>query len=227
METNKQLKILELFCGTKSFTKEAEKLGHKCFTIDFNKKFNPDLCIDVMDLDVSMLPLEFQTPDVVWASPPCTEYSHAKRRGERKIAYANRIVNKTLWLIQKLNPKVWIMENPQTGLLKNQEFIKSLPYTDTSYCKYGYSYRKQTRFWNNANLILETCKEDCEFMNGKKHIGSAGNGRKKYSDKRYNLTDKYSIPPKLCKEILTQTLTKLNDGNNGIPPKPKGIGYPA
>ena len=93
--------------------------------------------------------------------------------------------------------------------------MKDLPYTDTSYCKYGYSYRKQTRFWNNTNLVLETCNKDCDNMIGKKHKGSAGNGRKKYSDKNYNLTEKYSIPRKLCKEILNQVLTKLNDEKAG------------
>ena len=224
--------IVELFCGTKSFTKEAEKLGHKCFTVDFNKKFNPDLCIDVMDLEISMFPLEYQTPDIIWASVPCTQYSHAKRRGVRKIDYANKIVLKTLSLIKqfkqlKSTPIIWIMENPQTGLLKNQPFMQGIPYSDASYCKYGYSYRKQTRFWSNDYFVLQTCNEDCESMVGKKHKGSAGNGRKKYSDKSYNLTEKYSIPPKLCQDILRQalnTLTKLNDGNDGIPPKPKDLG---
>lgn len=196
--------ILELFCGTKSFTKEAEKLGYKCFTVDFNKKYNPDLCIDILNFDISMLPKEFQNPDIVWASPPCTEYSHAKRRGIRKIEYANKVVLKTLSLIKQLKPYVWIIENPQTGLLKNQTIMWDIPFSDASYCKYGYSYRKQTRFWNNINLILRICKKDCNSMNGRKHKGSAGNGRKKYSDKSYKLTEKYSIPPELCKDILKQ-----------------------
>ena len=196
------MKILELFCGTKSFTKEAEELGHKCFTIDINKKFNPDLCIDIKDLNIKMLPKEFQNPDIVWASPPCTEYSHAKRRGIRKIKEANEIVEKTKELIRNLHPKYWIIENPQTGLLKKQPFMFGLEFCDCSYCKYGYPYRKQTRFWNNIGLTLKICNKDCEFMIGKKHKGSAGNGRKKYTDKSYNLIEKYSIPPKLCEEIL-------------------------
>jgi site-specific DNA-cytosine methylase len=199
-----EMKILELFCGTKSFTKEAEKLGHKCFTVDFNKKFNPDLCIDVMDLDIKMLPLEFQNPDVIWASCPCTEYSHAKRTGIRKIEEANKIVLKTLSLIKQLSPHVWIIENPQTGLLKNQTFMWGIPYTDVSYCKYGFNYRKQTRLWNNIGLELETCKRDCKAMIGNKHKGSAGNGRKKYTDKNYKLTEKYALPPMLCRDILNQ-----------------------
>ena len=40
--------------------------------------------------------------DVVWASPPCTEYSVAKTVGERKIEDANEIVIMTLEIIEYL-----------------------------------------------------------------------------------------------------------------------------
>ena len=33
------MKILELFCGTKSFSNVALELGHEVFTVDFNNKF--------------------------------------------------------------------------------------------------------------------------------------------------------------------------------------------
>ena len=81
--------ILELFCGTKSFSNVAEKRKHKCFTIDIKENFNPSLCMDIMEFDIDKIPKEFQRPDVIWASPPCIEYSHAKRRGVRKIDEAN------------------------------------------------------------------------------------------------------------------------------------------
>ena len=214
----KQLKILELFCGTKSFSKVAEERGHKVFTLDFDKQFNPDLCIDILNFDVSMLPEEFRHPDIVWASPPCTEYSKAKSQGKRDIEGANRIVLKTLKIIKELNPKFWIIENPQTGLLKNQEFMKGIHFTDVSYCKYGMPYRKQTRFWNNINLKLELCNKDCDFiidgLKGKRHLGSAGTGGKgqghkiSYSNKSYKQIEKYALPKKLCEEILNQCLNK-------------------
>lgn len=189
------MKVLELFSGTESFSKVAEARGHQVFTVEINPKFNPSLCKDVLLLKKEDIPF---APDVVWASPPCTEYSHAKRRGVRDIEGANKNVLKAIELIKEFKPKFWIIENPQTGLLKNQDFMKDLPFVDASYCKYGLPYRKQTRFWTNLPIQLLTCNKDCDFIKDGKHIASAGNGRKKYTDRNVSLTQKYRVPEKLC-----------------------------
>ena len=193
------MKILELFSGTESFSKIAEARGHQVFTIDINPKFNPSLCKDILLLKKEDIPF---APDFIWASPPCTEYSHAKRRGVRDIKGANRNVLKAIELIKEFKPKFWIIENPQTGLLKNQEFMKDLSFVDASYCKYGLPYRKQTRFWTNLPIKLLTCNKDCDFIKDGKHIASAGNGRKRYTDRNVSLTQKYGVPEKLCLVIL-------------------------
>jgi hypothetical protein len=205
------MRILELFCGTKSFSKVAELRGHQVTTLDWDKKFSPDICIDILDIkDIDSF--FWDKYDVVWASPPCTEYSKAKSQGKRQISYANLIVQRTLQIIKKINPKFWIIENPQTGLLKNQEFMKDLHYTDISYCKYGMPYKKQTRLWNNFNFKGKICNNDCKFLvdglNRKRHIASAGCGGKgqghkiSYSNKSYKNTEKYVIPKKLCSDII-------------------------
>lgn len=42
------MNTLELFCGTKSFSKIAKALGHSTLTLDNEHKFNPDLIIETI-----------------------------------------------------------------------------------------------------------------------------------------------------------------------------------
>ena len=104
--------------------------------------------------------------DVIWASPPCIEYSIAKQTGVRKIDEASKIVFKALEII----------ENPQTGLLKKQHFLDGLDFIDVDYCKYGMPYRKRTRIRNNLNGLWTPrplFKKGCGFMNGNRHRETA------------------------------------------------------
>ena len=70
--------------------------------------------------------------------------------GIRKIEESNRVVQQTLDILNYFQPPSgWVMENPQTGLLKNQDCVVGVPYYDIDYCKYGMPYRKRTRLWNS------------------------------------------------------------------------------
>lgn len=189
------MKILELFSGTGSFSRVAREMGFETFTIDNNKKCNPNLCADILRLDIKDIPFK---PDFIWASPPCIDYSHAKRTGVSFIEHSNMMVIKTLSLIIALNPKYWIIENPQTGTLKFQYFMKDLTFTDVSYCMYGKSFRKQTRLWNNFNFKGKICNHK------EKHKDSCGNGRKEWTENNLNSYEKGSIPEELTKTILKQ-----------------------
>jgi site-specific DNA-cytosine methylase len=58
--------------------------------------------------------------DIIWASPECTQYSQAKTRGERDLQGADKCVKRVLKIINHFKPRVWFIENPQTGLLKER-----------------------------------------------------------------------------------------------------------
>ncbi len=93
-------KLLELFSGTGSVGKVAKDLGYEVISLDLK---NADINIDILHFDYRIYPVGYF--DVIWSSPPCTEYSKAKTTGIRKIEYANNIVLKTIEIINYLNPK--------------------------------------------------------------------------------------------------------------------------
>ena len=70
----KEMKLLELFAGSRSIGNEAEKQGLEVFSVDWTEYEGIDLCADIGFLRKEQIPF---TPDVVWASPDCTTYSIA------------------------------------------------------------------------------------------------------------------------------------------------------
>ena len=49
------MKTLELFCGTKSFSKVAKEYGYETLTLDFDNTFDPDIAKDIMDFYIQSI----------------------------------------------------------------------------------------------------------------------------------------------------------------------------
>ena len=115
-------------------------------------------------------------------------------------------MKKTLEIIEYFQPKYWTLENPQTGLLKKQEFMKDLPFFDIDYCKYGMPYRKRTRIWSNIQNWnpRPLCKKDCGNVVDNKHIETAQRAPNKSNPNTIKHTQEelYRIPEDLIKEIF-------------------------
>lgn len=201
------MRVLDLFSGTQSLRRTLSALdaAYDVTSVDINEDSNPDICSDILELNHKNLfkPGDF---DVVWASPPCTEYSRAKTIGVRDILGANRLVKKTLKVIKYLQPKAWFIENPQTGLLKSQPFMSVLPFYDVSYCKYGYLYKKQTRIWTNVTTFVpRVCLRDCDSLKQNEkgrtaHMVSFGGP---FRGKSVSIQERYSIPNELVIDLIT------------------------
>jgi len=207
-------KLLDLFSGSGSVTKLSKQLGYDVKSLDITQlKEAPPLTFktDILNFNPEDV-LAKWVPDIIWASPPCTEYSHAKTRAPRDIKGANKLVVKSINIIKwalKKNPNLkWIIENPQTGLLKDQKFMKSLPYVDADYCCYGLPYRKRTRFWTNVEAKTKMCQGagKCPYIvpGTNKHIHNIGNGQAQYNfeGRQFLPREKYKIPEKLLKLFL-------------------------
>jgi site-specific DNA-cytosine methylase len=122
---------IELFAGTKSFSKVSATLGHNTFTTDYEEIDGQDLVADINNLTTVDFPY---TPDVLWASPPCEGFSVAaigKNWGGGYRGYVPKsdtarrsinLVEQTNRLISELKPKWWFIENPR-GLLRKLDLI--------------------------------------------------------------------------------------------------------
>ena len=118
------MRVLELFSGTGSVGNVCRARGMDVVSLD--RDMPADIRCDILDWDFrSYEPKSF---DFIWASPPCTEYNIAKTTGVRDIEQANRVSQRTIDIIIYLDPRYWVIENPQTGKLMEQAFMRELPY---------------------------------------------------------------------------------------------------
>lgn len=213
------MKVLDLFCGTKSIANAFEARGHEVFTVDWDKKFNPTLSADIGTLTAQdIINLCGGLPDVIWASPDCTTYSvaaiskHRRKEANGNLTpisdYAKRCdeINRHLIaLIKELNPKYYFIENPLAGMRK-MDFMKDLPRYTVTYCKYGETRQKPTDIWTNHKS--PNFKPPCK--RGDNCHEAAPRGSRTGTQGLKNKVEKARIPTMLCKHIVD--ICEKNEG---------------
>ncbi len=96
---------VELYAGTAGGTAAFRKAGWRVVTVDLVRGCRPSIVADVRALPLAAE----RPPDVVWASPPCTEFSDANPG--RPPRPSLELVVATLEAVRWLRPRFWVMEN--------------------------------------------------------------------------------------------------------------------
>ena len=213
------MKLLELFAGSRSIGKEAEQQGYEVFSIDINNFKDIDLVIDILKLKKDMIPF---TPDVIWASPPCTYFSVASigvhwfedhKPKTKEALLGMEILNKTLSIFKWYPNALYFMENPRGKMRKK---VSGIDRTTITYCSYATDETKvvtmkPTDIWSKHIY-------DMFNPNGWVPRPMCFNGNKKCNHEeapRGSITgvqglkgnyERSKIPKELCKEIIKSTI---------------------
>lgn len=202
------MRVLELFSGSGSVGKICKELGYEVVSLDLK---NADINCNILDWDYTKYPIGHF--DIIWASPPCDTFSVLRKCWiGRKLKCHNGLVctpellqkdineiglpilRRTEEIIDYFKPKLWFIENPQTGAMK--KYIDK-PFYDVHYCKYSdWGYKKPTRIWTNKiDFAPKKCKNDCGITKHVRfnYIGSGSMNR---------MYERYKIPPTLIKELI-------------------------
>ena len=204
------MNTLELFAGSRSFSKVAEELGHRVYTTDNQDFENIDQVCDIFDFDVNKLPY---APDMVWTSPPCTSFSvasighHWNKDNTPKTEKAElgvAIVKKTIEIIEQLRPKYWFIENPR-GKLRKLDFMQDFQRKTVTYCSYGDMRMKPTDIWTNFDFATRPM---CFNGNRDCHHEPAPRGSKTGTQGLKGDYLRSQIPPALFEDIFKEIESK-------------------
>tara|TARA_R100000697_G_scaffold53518_2_gene66729 strand:+ start:6646 stop:7359 length:714 start_codon:yes stop_codon:yes gene_type:complete len=235
------MNVLELFSGTGSVGKCCENLGWNAISVDL--LMDSTHKVDILEFDYKQYPKDHF--GIVWASPPCTNYStlqncwinrmrkgklYTKEVQEEEMAADDKLVLRTLEIIEYFNPTYWFIENPASSKMIDRPFMKDIPFYIVDYCMYSdWGYKKPTRIWTNKkDFIPLVCdgSGSCGNMINGKHKNNLGTVhyaeiegklkpintaelRKKYGHliikgarKTINQLDKYRIPENLIYSLF-------------------------
>lgn len=134
------MRVLDLFSGLGGWSKSFLNLGHEVMRIENNPLLSEVentqiMCVkDFRDelrlaLDSGHQPIR---PDIILASPPCTEFSnaysspksiHVRENGLESYEPDMSLLEATIDIIKMLNPRYWVIENVVGSIRYFEEYL--------------------------------------------------------------------------------------------------------
>jgi hypothetical protein len=165
------VKVVDLFSGLGGWGTAFKDRGHEVLSVDFSKRFKPDICKNILDVKVGDFPWR---PDIILASPPCETFSLLRcwanwtdRNHETphqpvtiKAKLALKVLEHTISLIDQLAPRYVIIENPRAKM-RYMQCIQKYERRTVTYCQYGMTWQKPTDLFGifPETLVLKpTCR---------------------------------------------------------------------
>ena len=198
------MRLLELFAGTGSVGKAFQQFNWDVVGLDITK--GHAICCDILEWDYTTYKPGYF--DAIHASPPCTQYSIARANAKtpRNLAQADEFVSRTLDIIKYLQPTIFMIENPATGLLKKRPIMQPLQeYMRTvTYCSYGTQYRKATAIWTNLSHFWIP-RRMCAKHNPCVHVLNGKHALRAQNSKGVTTKQLYALPHELCMDLAKAT----------------------
>ena len=198
-------RMLDLFSGTGSVGDVFRTEGFEVVSVDSEPKMFPDIVVNVLNWDYrSAYPVGHF--EVIFACPPCTQFSQARTTKKRDFSQDTRLVEKTLEIIEYFQPQKWFIENPRGGYMRTLECLSEKLFADFDYCQFAdWGYKKPTRIWGGPHIRSvpeklcdpQTCPHMVTRPNGARgHRESLGGPHM-----RASRLQKYRVPENLVRHL--------------------------
>lgn len=207
--------ILDLFCGTKSWSKPFEG-KNSIISVDIKHEFNPTLCRDILNWNyiADIDKLGFNKIDIIFASPPCNLYftpiktpSGIRVFTEEEFNTSKQLVDKTIEIMEHFKPKFYLIENPKGKMRYMYPFIFHKMFKTFDYCMYGLPYKKPTDLWTNIEIEPKRCNHKKHEQAIRAHSWSEESYYKRTDMKRS--VHRGRIAPELSKEISEKLMLEI------------------
>ncbi len=106
--------MLDLFAGTGGASLAFRQAGWEVVTVDNDPERRPDVLADIREWT-----WEGERPELVWASPPCDEFSRMAMpwcRAKGPPEPSLELVEAALRVVRETRPRYWVLENVRGAL---------------------------------------------------------------------------------------------------------------